>query len=411
MTALETSDPRVAIHDKEVKVRAAAARDLGRVGTWDDMPVLIELATAPRSSAAVAVYTAAAACDIAHRLRLHGGLDHAQQDQLFAWATSIDPDQNPGLLMLMSSVRPEKVLSRLGRMLRGQRSGVRAGAAKALLRMASPRLAMGEDEPRDTVGRWLLDRQFQRYPDTVEALVRLVGACGWSELAPSVTAVRDVARGLDEVVDECLDRLAAQSDVSAWSGVYVSDGRDVSEVGEGSAPRLLVVHEGQAFVDGEPLAFDKDAERVRLCWFNRHGTTEEYQRALQLRDATWWSMPPEELQALLGEALEAGTTGLPELALRGIAAHLARQDDNDAQRLAGITHLSAGDPAAAKACFDALLEGKRAKTEWRYWRALACAGLGEREAAVADLEAFLAKAGKKAAHREQAEQRLAELSA
>ena len=68
---METVDPREGLSAKDVTTRTASARELARIGTWDDVPRLVQMATSEKSSA-VRLWTAAAAADIAHR---HSPLD------------------------------------------------------------------------------------------------------------------------------------------------------------------------------------------------------------------------------------------------------------------------------------------------------------------------------------------------
>ena len=46
----ETEDPRAALGAKDVRTRAAAARDLARQGSWGDLEALVDVALGDKST-------------------------------------------------------------------------------------------------------------------------------------------------------------------------------------------------------------------------------------------------------------------------------------------------------------------------------------------------------------------------
>lgn len=417
----ETEDPRAALGDKSVAVRAAAARDLSLVGDYADLPPLVEMAVQAPSSA-LRLYAAAAAADILHRHRGlpgHPTLSAEQRREVLTWATSYDPGRNPGLLMMLSAVPDETSRSRLLRMLRDPRNGVRAGAAMALRRMAISAAAMEEGGVAETVAEALADGRTP--PDASLELIKMVGEVGWQELREAASRAGGQGRVHAEAAEEALRRLDARRELAGWDGLYLSDGLDVFEpgapgevqvrlvaggrtAGEHETPRDLTVADGLAHVEGTEAP-------ARLVWASRIGRpAEEISAALQQAGRTWWRIAGKELPATVEQHLgRFSETAAPLLA--GPAAWLAEIEGAVAPRVRAIATYLSGDVEGAGALLEEQVGGKRKpRADVWYWLARVRLDRGEKKPALEALETFLSTAPKAAKLRDEATALRAKLS-
>jgi len=415
----ETEDPRKALQDKSVAVRAAAARDLARVGTFEDLPPLIEIAVEQKSSA-LRLYAAAAAADILHRYRgLRGGptLTAAQRKQVHQWARSFDPGRNPGLISLLSALQDDEARKRLARLLRDPRNGVRAGALVAVRRMALSAAAFDDDAIVRTVTECLADSRMP--PDVTLDLVKLVGEAGYLGLRDAVRRIGPTGRLHGEAATEAMKRLDARLKPEGWDGLWVLDTLDVFEVGdsEDDAPWRLV-GDGAVSTGGAPvpLAIDSETGRatlkddkvpLRLLWVARLGQ-DEPRRAMQQGETTWWEQEGKALSGGLERVVtEATSKAAP--ALRPHAARLAEDESATAPRIRGMLLWRIGDLDEALALLEELTKAKKPRADLFYWLGRVQADRGEAKAAGKALDTYLAEAPKKGGYRAEAEALKAEL--
>ena len=134
---LETPDPIAALDEKSISVRAAACRDLSKVGTVADLPRLAQAAQNDKSPA-VRLGTSAAAADILSRLRLppeSEALDLEARMGVLDLFKRVDPAKNPGVFSVFGTLDLPSGLSRVGIGLRDPRQEVRKGAGVGLMRL------------------------------------------------------------------------------------------------------------------------------------------------------------------------------------------------------------------------------------------------------------------------------------
>lgn len=375
----ETADPRQALVDGDVATRSAAARDLAREGSWDDVETLVELALGDRSSA-VRLYTAAAAGDILARHRGAAGQERltlGQRRQVVTWVGRIDPGANPGILTLLSACADREASSRLVRMTRDPRIGVRMGAVAALRRMV---LSAGPLDV-DVEALLLTAQRDRRTPADVQLeLVRLAGEVGWDRLDTS---------GHGEAGELARERQRLRSAPTALDGLWIDHGRDVLETGEPRHTRWLLVVGGEAWIDGEPVPLAEP----RLVWAPVYGESSGH-RSLALQDAgvTWWHREGKVLVKGVDDLLES----LPAHAAVGmVAASLVELDGPLAVRARGLLRLRAGDVPGSLELLEQLAGYKRPRTDVWYWLARAREAAGDRAGALEALAQYVGKAGQR----------------
>jgi hypothetical protein len=396
---METADPRVAMDDPKVPVRAAAARDLARHGTWDDLERIVAKGWGDRSMA-VRIYMAAAAADVVGRRRGALGQDRlsdAEQAQVLKWAFAGDPGTNPSMLMLAGAVETEASLHRLGRIVRDPRSDVRLGVVTALRRMVLSSMS-NRAFVAERVASWLED---ERLPDDTRAeLAEVVGEAGLSSLRAPIAALRRRGEALAEVVDRALDRLDARARRASWAGLWRSEGLDVFELALAPREDRVALSSESAWYgpDGAAdLVLDGEAATLggrpaSLVWATPLGTHEPA-LALQVDGRTWWAVPPASVADAIDEHV-ATLRGLPADAFGPLRALLDRTEGANAQRAGAVLAVLAGDAADALARIDALGSKRKPRADLLFWRARALADAGRRKDALADLAAFLEKAKK-----------------
>ncbi len=410
----DAQDRHAGLHAKEIRDRAAAARQLGLDGSWEDIDALVRVATGDKSPS-VRLYAAAAAADIACRGRGAAGhppLDASRRDRIFAWLKGVDPAVNPGLIVLLAAASDRRNLDRIGRILRDPRNVVRAGAVAAIRRMALSAATVDEPHVARAVGAWLADRRVP--PDVVLDLVRLVGECGWSDFDDALDRAAGRGRPHGAAVAEARSRIAEAADAAAWEGVWASTGRDVFEPGGEGIAAWFLVHDGRVHVPGkpaQPLVVEGGAAHVgdqpaRRIHAPRGGEPDTHP-AIQVGGHTWWRVAGRDLVAAVPELLD-GIGALGEAA-RPVAAWLGAVDGTLAARARAIVLHRLGALDEARALLDALCAHKKPRNDLFWWLGRVAADQGDVEAAAAALRRFLDKAGRKAAFRPEAEALLARL--
>jgi hypothetical protein len=418
---LETEDPRAAIGAKDLPTQAAAARDLARMGTWEDVEGLLELATSHKRTG-LRLSAAAAAADILHRYRtgaMGEPLGPERTRIVLDWSRRTDPGHNPSSLMLLAAIPERSVLDRLGRLLRDPRVDVRAGAAVTVRRMALSHTDLAPAALRRAFGTWLAHRKTPG--DARVELIRLIGDLGWTEHREAVLDARGASEPLTEAATTALERLDAREDPAAWSGLYLSDGLDVLEQDLEPRPGSLLLVHGAHLVHGPhpseaplPGVVSADLEDgllhadalpapARLVWAPRVGQPERT-RAIQVPGTTWFRLEGKALVAFL-EA-HPDLLGEPHRPATGaLLATLAEPEGAVEKRGRVIAHLLHGEAEAAREQLVEMTAGKRPRNELFAWLGRAEEALGNERAALGAYRTYLEKAKKKEPLRPHAEAR------
>lgn len=393
----ETDDPHAALKSKDVSERAAAARDLARDGSFDDVSVLVELATSDKSPS-VRLYTAAAAADVA--MRTAATATEAQRRAVVSAVQGFDPGQNPSLLMVLAAVPEPPVIKRLGRILRDPRYDVRIGAATALRRMAVSGTHDTDALLSEAFGGWLAERRHP--PDAILELVQIVGEAGLGSLSEQLSGAVAAGRPHGEAVATARRRLSERREPSSYAGLWISHGVDVMQPEPEAMSDWWLVSGAEAIgAEGvsHALTIGPDgarfgAQRARLVWAPRRGE-EGLAIALQLGERAYWRRTERGLIKAL-EALVDQLEPLPG-ACAGAAELLATAEGVVARRLRGRLLWRAGQLAQASEVLEALASAKKPRAEVWWWLANVRAGLGEAPAAREAIEQAIAGAPKKSA--------------
>jgi len=380
-------DARDRLTTGQVKDRAAAARELAERGDWSDMELLVRAATTEKSPS-VRLYAAAAAADIAAAHRGASGqrkMTRKQRDELHTWAGSIDPVDNPSILGLLSAAGDKRAVDRLCRALRDPRSGVRAGAAIALRRLALSAAAADDRYLPGAIRKLLAHPKLP--VDAIADVTRLIGECGWIDLRDALGRAASTGGAAAEAATEARQRLSDRDP----SGVWLSSGTDVllPEPAE-PGPWMIVVDMTIHRPDGQaPLG---DHRLLRAPRVAKEGSFD----TLQIDGETFYRLAGGELTAFV----EAAQTDLAGDAAAWIASQLEGEEGPAAERARALATWRSGDLEAADALLSSL---SKPKADVLWWRAQVLHGLGRPDEAKAMAARFLKKAPKKSPFRADAE--------
>ncbi|HHO51548.1 MAG TPA: tetratricopeptide repeat protein [Deltaproteobacteria bacterium] len=393
----ETDDPHRALKSKDVSERAAAARDLAREGSFDDVPILIELALTDKSPS-VRLYTAAAAADVA--MRTASAADEAQRRAVLAQIQGSDPGHNPSLLMVLAAIPEAAVVQRLGRILRDPRYDVRIGAATALRRMAVGGGADTDALLGEAFATWLAAGRHP--PDAILELVQIVGEAGLSALSEQLSAAAAAGRPHGEAVVEARRRLRQRGELESYAGLWLSHGVDVMQPEPGAVVGWWLVTGAEAIASaGErvPLSLADGGARlgelpVRLVWAPHRGE-EGLRVALQVGGRAYWRCTERGLI----KSVESLVEQLEVIEGAGVAAAalLSTAEGVIARRLQGRLLWRSGRLAEAEAVLSELAAAKKPRAEVWWMLASVRAELGRPEAALQDVARAIEGAPKKCA--------------
>jgi hypothetical protein len=398
--AAAVADPHGSLADKQIAVRAAAARQLARTGTFDDVEGLIGIAVDDKSPS-VRLYAAAAAVAILMRGRsVYGGTpwSPAQRDRVLSAVAATDPARTPSLLLCYAAFPEPEVIKRLVRMLRDPRYGVRAGAAAALRRMALSGAATLDPTADTNLREWVGEAlDHKKLPnDAAIELIHLVGEAGWDVLLPRVRKVAARAPQASEAAEQASARCAARDDPDAWRGVWLDEGRDVLDEKDPSESddRDWFALGGALSPEGGRLS--THGRVFRRIWAPRPAD-EGRHAAIQADGRTWWRLEGKRLvefvvsmdtalveaevdvdlvsrfleaeegaAAVRARALVLARYGRGEAALNVLEKPLsAKKPRNDLHFIEGLARAAMGDAAGAKQAWTRYLDKAKKNDPWR----------------------------------------------
>lgn len=392
---LECEDLDAALMDKSVAVRAAACRDLSRVGQPARLIQLIEMAGHDKSPA-VRLGTSSAAADILSRYRLpatRADLPDADRDRLLTAMNRVDPSVNAGLFPMLACLDHERSFSRISVGLRDPRRGVRLGAAVGLLRYVSSIVKAGDQKLEDDVLDCLSDNRM--LPDSIAELARICAAGGYTKALRALETL-DLGGQLQELVDQAITqlRLASERPVGLW----VTDGLDAGEINPDAVRiEVLLVTETtmhRRVLGGDWVSVDPRTI-LRRMWLRRAGAATPVS-AVQADGQTWYQPLDTELEPALGIG-EVELT--PKTAIDGDLTPLLAPlgEEPPGLRLRGLVALAAGQPALARDAFEAVIAAKKPPADIRTLLALAIEAADGPEAATAAWAEAVKKARPKSA--------------
>ncbi|NCG20601.1 MAG: hypothetical protein GWP91_16450 [Rhodobacterales bacterium] len=406
------NDPRELLSHKDVSTRATAVRAIGLQGNWDDLALMITKATDDKSPS-VRLNAAASAVEIASRYRGAAGqqsMTRGQKTQIFDALKRLDPAKNPGLLLLLSAVADQKALDRLGRMLRDPHVGVRQAATIAVRRLVLSAAAQGDERAENAVRTWLESNKLP--PDAVLELARIVGEAGFSDMGSALQYASVAGRPHAGVVEEAHERLTARTDDSQWNGLWISDGLDVFQLGDGSALEWFFWADGTVWhhkqspetVSHEGLAACAGGTALRMLWAPKVGEAGSF-RVLQADGYTFWRCQGKALVGFVDDHLDE-LSGLGKGA--ALLSELLQDVDGAlAQRAQVLCLWKGGSLDAAWERIETLPGHKRPRADLFWFKALIAKDRGDTAAIKPALASFLERSAQKAVFRTQAEEMLA----
>ncbi len=415
---METQDPIASLSSNKLSERAAAARDLSRVGRPELLERLVDLAQRDPSPA-VRLTVASAAADILSRYRVGpraAELDATTRRELFGLIRCVDPGVNAGFFSMLACLGMPEAFQQIAMGLRDPRGGVRVGAAVGLMRLCMSIQAMGNPDLERQVVELLRDRRLK--PDALAEVARVCSAVGYRSARP-ILAELALSGVHGEAVSTALDVLAATA--GPLQGAWASDGLDAGEVNpEGQGPRVIwaVSESGvvEATEDGWRLIAEGAPSPLRRMFIRRAGEPEPGP-ALQLLGRTFYRAGEADLletvdqgcraDALRGDDLPAEDTVREEDRIAAAALVPELVEGGPALRARGILLARAGRRAEAAEALEQATQAKRAPADtWFLYGELLLA-LGRGDEARPLWETFLKKEKRKRApHVEAAAARL-----
>ncbi len=411
----ETEDPRATLKAKSIHKRCAAARDLSRYGTPDDLPLLIAQAQTDKSPA-VRLGTAGAAADILSRYRVgprRAELSDEQRAGFFDLFKGMDPAINGGLFSLLACIGLPVGFRRIASGLRDPRGDVRLGAAIGLLRLCESAAAHGDEELEAAVVDILRDPRLK--PDAAAEVAWVAARVGYRTARDAIASLA-LAGTHAETVDKALELLRSYDE--PLRGAFFTDGRDAGQVDpEPQRPTgfALFSQAGALMGDGTDATEWAYLDGVlpggiRRMFIRRVGDADPGP-AFQLEGRTWYAADAErKAEAALAiarpDSLDwkklAAATPLEEHAPTLFAGHLA--DDAEGDMLAGVLAARAGKLDDAVAAFDASYERKKKiPKDIGFYAGQAYLVAGRKKDGKEALADFLKKAKKRDPRREVAE--------
>ncbi len=363
----------------DVAGRAEAIRQRAVVGTWEDVPALINTATTEKSPS-VRHLAAVAANTILVRMR--GGLTVDQRTQLVQWSVPLDPGLNPALLLALAPAE-SLALDRLGRMLRDGRTEVRTGATAVARQMLLSRWCREPEAIEERLAQWLTTRLA---PDAAADLIRLVGEAGLTALRPLVSRLPSTGNSHLEILEECLGRLHEVAATAGWDGWWVPDARDVLE----EAEEHLDVGASWWIADGS-VPGRTDRAGLRRVFAQQAGVGGKSAAILGEGRVFW-----RQSETAGSQLAELEIDRIPVQVAAGLANHLTG-------RVRAMCLVVAGRPGEAVEGLRAAAQEKRGKPDSAWWLARALLATGDPAGARSAARDYLDRAGKKASYRNSAE--------
>ena len=410
--------------DGSVEERVAYLHDLSLIGVPGDIPELIERACDDASPAVrLAAATTAAAILSRHRVGPLGeAFDARSRRELLQCFGGIDPGWNPGMFLALGALGIPEALQRIGVGLRDPRAEVRAGAFLGLRRYLCSHATVGDTTARSGVLELLASG---RLPPDSEREVALVGAdLGWPEVGESLLDSGMAKGPLAEEKAAARERLVQVQDADGLHGIWMDRGRDAEELGSDQATVewLILDAEGGAWGPagalsalewstddaghvgiGTPQA--RDARPCRRIWTRCVRSTAQVQ-ALQIPGRTYFRADADAAETIVLGMLQVP---LPAGSRETTVARLLTQLPETARgdRLRARLLIACGAAREASVLLQARLGRRKQPAADLYFllgEAHAAAGFPRR--ARTAWKNYLARAGKRGAHRAAARERL-----
>lgn len=395
----ETADPVAALDAKDIPTRAAGTRDLSLSGGPEHLERLLLAATTDKSPG-VRFGAAAAVADILSRHRLGASFSIISVETREACLKTVagtDPAHNAGLFQICGLVGVPGGISRIFAAMRDPRVDVRAGACVGLWRCIASASANGDAALEASVVALLGDGRIQL--ETRAEIARICANAGYlTALDASRTLLAEATRNVAKVLEEAVSRLEAPpSNLGVWYDAGIDAGEVTAKPRKGGRAAMVGTDDGILII-GKPMRGPLP-KPARMLWARAPGA-ESAGPAMQVQSLTWWPGDGEDIVAIADSLIAAERfTDLDALdaSLPQTAASL---------RVRGSGLLARGDVAGAVDALELAVTLKKIPMDTWWFLADALHRQGRDAEARPHLEKFLAKAGKKAPHVEEAKKRL-----
>lgn len=392
-----------------IHARAEVGRQLCKTGTLDHLPRLLRAARED-GSPGVRLYAVCAVADILSRHRVGPSaelLTPEARERIFVEARGIDPGFNAGVFSVLANLGLPAAARRILVGVRDPRLDVRTGALVGLTRYITSADGANDLSTRAELVSMLEDGRVR--PDALARLTKLAARCGWQEARKPIERLLGREDQVSEAAQQALAWLTAAADPAPLFGVWVSDGRDATEIRPAlGALSALVISRDQLIEIGGTTAKATALARVeatRLAF--RGGAALELRRmvlsapeteregpALQLRQVTWFSATTAETHAAIDVLVDAH----PPVNLTADTLAVVREavgDGAGGRRAIAQLDLRTGRYAEAKEALEQLIEGKRPTPELWLWLGIAKEALGDVEGARAAWQEVTQRATKR----------------
>lgn len=416
---METRDPVASLSASKLSERAAAGRDLSKVGTPDLIERLIDMAQRD-ASPAVRLTMASAAADILSRYRVGpaaAAVTPEHRRALLGTIRAVDPGVNAGLFSMLACLGVPESFAHIAVGLRDPRGGVRMGASVGLMRLCMSIQTQGDAGLERDVVALLRDRRLK--PDALAEVARVCAAVGYRSARPALAELA-LSGVHGEAVATALDVLA--STTTPLCGAWLSDGLDAGEVNpEGVRPAVLWAFDATGVVEATAEGWRQlpglTPSGARRMFIRRVGEPEAGP-AVQIGGRTLYSAnETDTLEAidlasradtLRGDALTPADMVAPEALIACAALLPGLEESGPALRARGLLLARAGRWQEAAEALEQATNAKRAPADTWFLLGELLLALGRAEEARPCWETFLRKEKrKKAPHVETASERLA----
>ena len=392
-----------------IHARAEVGRQLCKVGTLDHLPRLLRAARED-GSPGVRLYAVCAVADILSRHRVGPNaelLTPEAREKLFVEARGIDPGFNAGVFSVLANLGLPLAARRILVGVRDPRLDVRTGALVGLTRYLTSADGANDLATRAELVSMLEDARVR--PDALARVTKLAACCGWQEARKPIERLLGREDQVAESAQQALDWLTAAAEAAPLFGVWVSDGRDATEIrpAVGALSALVISRDQLIEITGATAKATSltRVEPTRLV--HKGGATSDLRRmvltapeteregpAFQLRQVTWFAATTAETHAAIDVLVDAH----PPVNLTADTLAVIRQavgDGAGGRRAVAQLDLRTGRYAEAKDALEQLIDGKRPTPELWLWLGIAKEALGDVEGARAAWVEVTQRASKK----------------
>ena len=260
-------------------------------GSLSDIALMCDQALHSKSYG-VRLASGTALSEIIYRARTEGSFREEEIEKVLALIRFVDPEISPSLILVLGAVGDSRSLVWLGRLLKDLRTTVRVAAMSSLRRLVLSHHSFQRVDLRRLVNELLLDKKVP--PEIGADLICLCTEVGWE--------LSGVQRS--SLSSEVAERAPLRSRLEGWTGLWLSEGRDVWAPGAIASHWMAIGGGWIGCEDGSLSGFFVSSGRgvstarpdpLRMIWAPRRGSLERHQ-ALQSPRRTWYRATTKQVQ-------------------------------------------------------------------------------------------------------------------